>query len=164
MLLVLIVHMYVWCMRCEVYVCIYFGKICWVFYLYTMCLLNIKRGRFLQFSYLMPPLSLIFFFIKSVGWDDKWCPVSRIISRYSRLARAARETSNFITYHLPHSPRLYRSEYCWYGIYNVFTRHLNVECFDSAVHCIFMSVGWDVKWCPVSRITTPWHWKDLLAK
>ena len=25
---------------------------------------------------------------------------------------------------------------------------------------IFMSVGWDVKWCPVSRITTPWHAKD----
>ena len=24
-----------------------------------------------------------------------------------------------------------------------------------------MSVGWDVKWCPVSRITTPWHAKDF---
>ena len=23
-----------------------------------------------------------------------------------------------------------------------------------------MSVGWDVKWCPVSRITPHWHAKD----
>ena len=23
-----------------------------------------------------------------------------------------------------------------------------------------MFIGWDVKWCPVSRITPPWHAKD----
>ena len=27
----------------------------------------------------------------------------------------------------------------------------------------YMSVGWDVKWCPVSRITTPWHAKDRFS-
>ena len=47
----------------------------------------------------------------TVGWDVKWCPVSRIttpfthkrtfhwISMKCRLARAARENSNFKTEH-----------------------------------------------------------------
>ena len=28
---------------------------------------------------------------------------------------------------------------------------------------IFMSVGWDVKWSPMSRTTTPWHAKDRFS-
>ena len=28
---------------------------------------------------------------------------------------------------------------------------------------MFMSVGWDDKWCPVSRITTPWHAKGRFS-
>ena len=28
----------------------------------------------------------------------------------------------------------------------------------------FMSVGWDVKWCPVSRITTTWHAKERFTE
>jgi hypothetical protein len=32
--------------------------------------------------------------------------------------------------------------------------------FIYAYFLTFKSVGWDVKWCPVSRITTPWHAKD----
>ena len=27
-----------------------------------------------------------------------------------------------------------------------------------------MSVGWDFKWCPVSRTTTPWHAKDRFTR
>ena len=39
--------------------------------------------------------------IMSVGWDVKWCPVSRItttLARKSRLVRAARETLMYSKY------------------------------------------------------------------
>ena len=57
---------------------------------------------------------------------------------------------------------------CYYfpDSYRSFTIFLKV--FTSLV--IFMSVGWDVKWCPVSRITTPLarkrpsHWISMTSK
>ena len=37
---------------------------------------------------------------------------------------------------------------------------INLKIFTVIHFLSLMSVGWDVKWWPVSRITTPWHAKD----
>ena len=65
----------------------------------------------------------------SVGWDVKWCPVSRIttplarlrpfhwISMKSRFVKAAMETSNFTNDHRSLIvTAVIWPKYCWYGV------------------------------------------------
>ena len=40
---------------------------------------------------------------------------------------------------------------------------LFVYMFYTVFVTFFMSVGWDVKWCPASRITILWHTKDRFS-
>ena len=98
--------------------------------------------------------SLVIFM--SVGWDVKWCPVSRIttplarkrpshwISITSKLVRTPGKLQNFRNYYrLLMVAAVMWQKYCRYSVKHYIINQPGI------------SVGWDVKWCPVTRITTP---------
>ena len=89
----------------------------------------------------------------SVGWDVKWCPVSRKTTPLARQ-RPFRwrvgswgtpgKLQNFTNYYrLLMVAAVMWPKYCRYGVKHYIMNQPGI------------SVGWDVKWCPVTRITTP---------
>lgn len=45
-------------------------------------------------------------------------------------------------------------EYCWFGV-----KHNTINLSK-----VLMSIGWDVKWCSVSKLTTNFHAKEIQTR
>ena len=116
------------------------------------------------------------YFVMSIAWDVKWCPVVRItiplarqrpflwISWKSRLVRAARKTSNFITYNSLIVAAVTWLEYYRYGVNPkqsiiYFVNDISVYIYEkgqvtsnatccTCLNCLFVwLVGCLVVWC-----------------
>ena len=106
-------------------------------------------------------LHFLYFYLKllmSVGWDVKWCPVSRITGTCQELYFLIMYSlcKTFLQTFLRFVPMIFAG--LWF--IQLYLKRFFVFHFLN----IFMSVEWDVKWCRVSRITTPlahkrpFHW------
>ena len=77
----------------------------------------------------------------SVGWDVKWCPVSRIKSPLARK-KQFHWISNFFQFDIDYILQFLK------------------KCDFYNIYIIFMSVGLGVQWCPCQGLELPWHAKD----